>query len=181
MERLVRFVKENFLADRVFYNITDLNWHALEWCNSQNGTYHRALDGVPQQLHMEACSEMLRPLPELDAVRFYLCPERKISFDGFVNYEGRRFGVPYSYPGATARIMRSGDTLYIYSADLSSLLTTHDVTWSRRDSFCEGQYEALQQPEELPTAPVTTQIRQLPKPSGELSFAKFDFDEEEPV
>lgn len=91
-------------------------------------------------------ANQLRPLPELDAVRFYLCPERKISFDGFVNYEGRRFGVPYSYPGATARIMRSGDTLYIYSADLSSLLTTHDVTWSRRDSFCEGQYEALQQP-----------------------------------
>ena len=49
VERLVRFVKENFLADRVFYNITDLNWHALEWCNSQNGTYHRAVDGVPQQ------------------------------------------------------------------------------------------------------------------------------------
>lgn len=47
VERLVRFVKENFLADRVFYNITDLNWHALEWCNSQNGTYHRAVDGVP--------------------------------------------------------------------------------------------------------------------------------------
>lgn len=181
VERLVRFVKENFLADRVFYNITDLNWHALEWCNSQNGTYHRAVDGVPQRLHMEACSEQLQPLPELDAVRFYLCPERKISFDGFVNYEGRRFGVPYSYPGATARIMRSGDTLYIYSADLSSLLTTHDVTWSRRDSFCEGQYEALQQPEELPTAPVMTRIRQLPKPSGELSFAKFDFDGEEPV
>ena len=181
VERLVRFVKENFLADRVFYNITDLNWHALEWCNSQNGTYHRAVDGVPQQLHMEACGEQLRPLPELDAVRFYLCPERKISFDGFVNYEGRRFGVPYSYPGATARIMRIGDTLYIYSADLSSLLTTHDVTWSRRDSFCEGQYEALEQPEELPTAPVMTRIRQLPKPSGELSFAKFDFDGEEPV
>ena len=27
----------------------------------------------------------------------YLCPERKISFDGFINYEGRRFGVPYRY------------------------------------------------------------------------------------
>ena len=96
VERLVRFVKENFLADRVFCNITDLNWHALEWCNSQNGTYHRAVDGVPQRLHMGACGEQLRPLPELDAVRFYLCPERKISFDGFVNYEGRRFGVSYS-------------------------------------------------------------------------------------
>ena len=108
-----------------------------------------------------------------------LVSERRISFDGFVNSEGRRFGVPYSYPGATARIERSGDTLYIYSADLKCLLTTHDVTWSRRDSFCDGQYKAFPQPEEFPTAPVRTQILQLPKRPGGLSFAKFGFDEEE--
>lgn len=90
-------------------------------------------------------------------------------------------GVPYSYSSATARVERSGDTLYIYSADLKLLLCTHNVTWSRRDSFCEGQYEALMQSEEFPTAPVRIQIQQLPQPSGNLSFAKFDFDGEEPV
>lgn len=181
VERLVRFVKDNFLAGRVFYHVTDLNWQALEWCNRQNGTYHRAVDGVPQQIHGMVCGEHLHALPETEVVRLYLCSERRISFDGFINYEGRRFGVPYSYPGATARVERSGDTLYIYSADLKLLLCTHDVTWSRRDSFCAGQYEALIQPEEFPTAPVQTQIQQLPKPSDNLSFAKFDFDGEEPV
>lgn len=178
VERLVRFVKENFLVDRVFYNVTDLNWQALEWCNTQNGIYHRAVDGVPQQIHDAACGTHLRELPDSREIRFFLCPERRISFDGFVNYEGRRFGVPYSYSGAAARVMRSGDTLYIYSSDMNSLLATHDVTWSRRDSFCEGQYELPVQPEELPTAPVKTQIRQLPKTASKLSFAKFDFDEE---
>ncbi len=181
VERLVRFVKENFLVDRVFSNITDLNWQALDWCSRQNGIYHRAVDGVPQQLHLNRCSESLKELPQMDAVRFYLCPARKISFDGFINYEGRRFGVPYSYPGATARVSRNGDTLYIYSFDLRVLLATHDVTWSRRDSFCEGQYEDLTQPEEFPTMPVKTQIRQLPKPSADISFAKFNFDEEDPI
>ncbi len=181
VERLVRFVKENFLVDRVFSNITDLNWQALDWCGRQNGIYHRAVDGVPQQLHLSRCGEHLKELLKADAVRCYLCPVRKISFDGFVNYEGRRFGVPYSYLGATARVSRSGDTLYIYSFDLRVLLATHDVTWSRRDSFCEGQYEDLTQPEEFPTMPVKTQIRQLPKPSANISFAKFNFDEEDPV
>ena len=161
-------------------NITDLNWQALDWCNRQNNVYHRAIDGVPQQIHMEKCAARLRELPKTDAVRFYLCPERKISFDGFVNYEGRRFGVPYSYPGATARISRSGDTLYIYSAGLRILLVTHNVTWSRKDSFCEGQYEELPQPEEQPTMPVKTQILRLHRPQSDLSFAKFDFDEEVP-
>ena len=70
---------------------------------------------------------------------FYLCPERRISFGGFVNYEGRRFGVPYSYTGRTARILRDGDQLYIYSADLRQLFTTHNVIWSRYDSFCADQ------------------------------------------
>ncbi len=180
VERLVRFVKDNFLADRVFCDLTDLNWQALEWCNKQNGTYRRTVDGAPQKIHETICGEQLRMVPE-DAVRFYLCPERKISFDGFVNYEGRRFGVPYSYPGATARVERNGDLLRIYSADLKVLLVTHTVTWSRTDSFCEGQYESLAQPEEFPTAPVQTQIFQLPKPSQDLSFAKFDFDKEDQV
>ena len=181
VERLVRFVKDNFLVDRVFSNITDLNWQALDWCNYQNNLYHRATDSVPQQVHMTNCVVQLHELPKTDAIRFYLCPERKISFDGFVNYEGRRFGVPYSYSGKTARISRSGDTLYIYSADLRLLLVTHNVTWSRKDSFCEGQYEDLTQPEEFPTMPVKTQILRLPKSQSNLSFAKFDFDEEDPV
>ena len=174
------FRSDNFLADRVFCDLTDLNWQALEWCNKQNGTYRRTVDGAPQKIHETICGEQLRMVPE-DAVRFYLCPERKISFDGFVNYEGRRFGVPYSYPGATARVERNGDLLRIYSADLKVLLVTYTVTWSRTDSFCEGQYESLAQPEEFPTAPVQTQIFQLPKPSQDLSFAKFDFDKEDQV
>ena len=180
VERLVRFVKENFLADRIFCNITDLNWQALEWCNAKNDTYLRGVDSIPQLLHTGKCSARLRALPKTDSLRFYLCPERRISFDGFVNYEGRRFGVPYSYTGATARVSRNGDTLYIYSADLRTLLTTHDVTWSCRDSFCEGQYEELLQPEEYPTMPVSTQILQIPKSTSGLSFEKFNFDEEDP-
>ena len=47
VERLVRFVKDNFLVDRVFSNITDLNWQALDWCNYQNNLYHRATDTNP--------------------------------------------------------------------------------------------------------------------------------------
>ena len=58
---------------------------------------------------------------------------------------------------------------------------THAVTWSQTDSLCKGQYETLEQPEEFPTAPVQTQILQLPKRSQDLSFAKFDFDKEDPV
>ena len=176
VERLIRFVKDNFLVDRVFGTISDLNRQAIDWCDRHNGAYHRATDCVPQQRHGQICSRNLSLLPETDEVRMYLCPLRRISFDGFINYEGRRFGVPCSYPGKTARVSRDGDALYVYSADLTAVLATHNVTWSRRDSFCEDQYELM--PEEQPTMPVKTQLRQLPDRTDGLSFEKFNFDRE---
>ena len=90
VERLIQFVKGNFLADRVFFNISDLNQAALEWCNEQNSRYHRATGGVPQQVHFRECAQSLSALKDSDDLRMYLCPVRKISFDGFINYEGCR-------------------------------------------------------------------------------------------
>ncbi len=178
VERLVRFVKENFLVGRVFWNITDLNRAALEWCSRQNGSYHNATAEVPRELHDSRCAENLRILEMNPALLFYLCPERRISFDGFVNYEGLRFGVPFSYRGSTARIMRKDDMIYIYSSDLKQLLTTHDVTWSKRNRYCADQYATLEQPEEFPTMPVRAVIERLPEPEPSLSFEKFNFDKE---
>lgn len=178
VERLVRFVKENFLVGRVFWNVTDLNYAALDWCCEQNTTYHRNL-GIPQEEHTASCAKVVASVSDSFDLLFYLCPERRISFDGFVSFEGRRFGVPYWYSGKTARVMRDADTLFIYSADLGQLLTTHDVTWSRHDSFCSDQYALQDQPEEFPTMPVKTVIRQLPGPPPDLSFEKFNFSKED--
>ncbi len=177
VERLIRFVKDNFLAGRTFHNISDLNRTALEWCNEQNSCYRKYTDSVPEIMHSKECTANLHELIKTDSVMFYLCPERKISFDGFVNYEGRRFGVPYMYSGSTARIMRNGDTIYVYSSDMKTLLMTYSVNDGRKDNYCEDQF-VISQPEELPTAPVNTQVFQLPNSGENISFDKFDFDKE---
>ena len=176
VERLVRFVKENFLVGRVFWNVTDMNRQALEWCNRQNSAFHRAVGGVPHEMHMNTCAEHIRALEDSDIVREYLCPMRRISFDGFVNYEGRRFGVPYFYTGRVARVMRHDAMVYVYSEDLSQLLAPHEVTWSRHDSFCKDQYVMPGQPEEHPTAPVRAHIQMSQPPKPTDSFEKFNFD-----
>jgi transposase len=178
VERLVRFVKENFLVGRVFYDISDLNRAALNWCHDQNSTFHKATDGVPQDVHFTSCVNGMTPLREDPELMKYLCPERRISFDGFVNYEGRRFGVPYSYTGSTARILRDNDMIYIYSTDMTQLLATHDVTWSKKDRFCEDQYVTLEEPEEFPSVPAKTEAVMLPSASTPQPFEKFNFDKE---
>ncbi len=88
--------------------MTDLNYAALEWCAEQNTAYHKGL-GVPQNEHASRCADVVAKLDDSMELLFYLCPEHRISFDGFVNYEGRRFGVPYTYSGKTARVMRDAD------------------------------------------------------------------------
>jgi transposase len=176
VERLVRFVKNNFLVGRSFLDITDLNQRALAWCNRQNTVYHRATDCVPQHIHEAACGKSAACLLETQEVFRYLCPLRKISFDGFVNYEGRRFGVPYRYTGSLVRVRREDTQLYIYSTDALSLLVTHTVTWSKQDRYCKDQYANPEQPEEFPTAAIHTEIRKLPSPVTSLSFEKFNFD-----
>ena len=176
VERLIRFVKDNFLAGRVFGTITELNLEAIGWCNRQNSIYHKAVDCIPCEKHQEDCMAVASVLTKTQALAFYLCPERKISFDGFVHYEGRRFGVPYWYTQKTCRIRRDSFTLYIYASDLSKVLTTHDVTWMRRDSFCRDQY-VTEQPEEVPSMPVKTRIFQIEPPKQHSGFEKFNFEE----
>ena len=179
VERLIRFVKDNFLAGRCFWNLSDLNDQALEWCNKHNARYHKEIDDIPDLLHSARCSETAAPLQESRTLLYYLCPMRRISFDGFVNYEGRRFGVPFRYSGQTVRVCRKNDVLYIYTPDLKETLVTHDVTWSMRDRYCSDQFFEPEMPEELPTTPVTTSIRMLTDQSHiDADFEKFNFDEE---
>ena len=137
VERLVHFVKDDFLPGRLFTEITDLNYEAVRWCNTQNSCYHRAVDCIPDDKYMRQCMKYASRLDETVELSYYLCPKRRISFDGFVNYEGRRFGAPYWYTQKTCRVKRDGYILYIYDVQMTKILTTHDVTRRRRDSFCK--------------------------------------------
>ncbi|MDD6739852.1 MAG: IS21 family transposase, partial [Coriobacteriaceae bacterium] len=111
VERLVRFVKDNFLAGRAFTDITQLNAEALAWCAEQSSRYRRALGCVPADEHAARCLPAAGAVVLDDELALYLCPRRKITFDGFVSYEGRRFGVPYWYTGSFCRVNRDGGLL----------------------------------------------------------------------
>ena len=177
VERLVQFVKNNFIVGCVFNTITDLNFEALSWCDKQNGVYHKCVDCVPHKEHQLRCMATASEFVLSETTCLYLWPERAISFDGFVSYEGRRFGVPYWYTARTCRISRQEYTIYVYSTDLQRKLAEYSVTWSRKDQFCPDQY-ASEQPEEFPTAPVTVTMKQNSPVSHEEDFSSFNFDRE---
>ena len=174
-ERLIRFVKENFLAGRTFTDLTDLNEQAALWCAEQSGRFRRAPACVPADVHTAERAAHTHGLEGADGAELYLCPRRRITFDGFVSYEGRRFGVPYWYDRRECRVSREGRYLHIYSDDLSHELVAHEVTWSRKDSWCEGQWADDAQPEELPTQAVSVTVAQVELPQPGPGFERFDF------
>ena len=108
VERLVRFVKGNFLAGRSFTDLDALNREAALWCAEQGGRWRRPAACVPMREHEAACSANTRPLEVTAEVERYPCPRRKISFDGFVSFEGHRYGVPYWYVRRECRVNRGG-------------------------------------------------------------------------
>lgn len=111
---------------------------------------------------------------DIESVLPYLAPERSISFDGFVEYEGRRFGVPYTYTGKKARVMRSGDELVILTSG-GEVLQRYQVDWSKASKTCPGQWAP--KPEELPTAPVKAVVHNSAhKTDGR--FSRFSFHKE---
>ena len=59
---------------------------------------------------------------------------------------------------------------------MTKTLTTHDVTWSGRDSTCKDQYVTVQ-PEEEPSMPVKVHIDQISPPEYDQGFRKFNFEE----
>ena len=55
------------------------------------------MDLISDDKYVNPCMQRACKLEENIDVDFYLCPERKKLYDGFVNDEGRQFGVPYWY------------------------------------------------------------------------------------
>ncbi len=157
VERLVKFVKTNFVLGRTFINVTDLNEQALKWCNDKNKIFHKGLGVIPSQVHF---SEPLIKFPE-NYTKFipFLAPLRKISNDGFINYEGRLYGVPYSYQKNAARVLRTKDTLEIIDMDTYEELTEYYVDWSKTPHICDNQWSIPEQPEEFPTMPVVVSMK----------------------
>lgn len=180
VERLVGFVKHNFAAGRQFHDLDDLNTAAREWCGQQARRRHAGYDFLPWDEHHARCMPQMKPVPD-DSVRDrYLYQEREVAFDGYVSFEGRRFGVPCSWGRKKVRVARIGGEVVIRSLDLDTIVARHKVTWSLADSPCEGQFRG-RQPEERPTAPVLATMVQQPDdaPDGTAQGLRgLDFDKE---
>ena len=175
VERLVRYVKDNFIRGRVFFNVTDLNEKALAWCREKNQNPIKGYDFIPALEHNY--NEIFNKLPSAKELLPFLDPLRKVGFDGYINYEGRLFGVPYCYKNREVRVHRHEEQLLIIDSMTGIPIQTHVVDWSKRAKPAPHQWD--DQPEELPTAPIKVTMTMRAITSKEQRFSRFAFEDKE--
>lgn len=103
VERLVHYVKDNFLPGRTFEDLSDLNRQALDWCRSADQKPHGTTGRIPLQ---ELGSEQLQPLPPQAVLDKYRWESRIVTLDGMVSFDGVRYGVPWHHSQRPPKIER---------------------------------------------------------------------------
>lgn len=91
---------------------TDLNEQAFRWCEDWNSRFHKSTGCTPAALHAAEPLTQVGGDQDLKKVFLkYMAPLRRISMDGFISFDGRRYGVPFSYSKGQVRVMREKERL----------------------------------------------------------------------
>ena len=146
VERLVRYVKDNFLPGRRFEDLEDLNRQALSWCRQADGKVHHTTGKIPLQ---ELINEGLRELPPRETLDKYRWETRSVTRDGMISFDGVRYGVPWQYSGKEVRARLCAGSLEIYYGE--ALLAKHKAQYrSGNVVFLRGQYSGLAERNGIP-------------------------------
>lgn len=102
VERSVEVIKYGFWPGVRFADIDDLNAQATRWCDRLNQKVHRTTRKIPLDLWAE---EGLSPLPTNYAWEHFGSEERRVSWDGFISYDGVLYGLPATPPVAGSVVL----------------------------------------------------------------------------
>ena len=91
IERSIGIVKQEFWPGIAFVDVDDLNRQAGIWCERRNQRVHRTTGQRPVE---RWTAEGLGPLPSGWAWDRWATEDRKVSWDGFLSYDGVLYGVP---------------------------------------------------------------------------------------
>ena len=99
VESGVKYVRRNMWPSLRFTDDADLNRQALEWCDVvANARVHGTTYRIPWEMLDEERAHFGK-LPDRVTLAPYLREDRTVSRDGFVSWEGSRYGVHWKWVG----------------------------------------------------------------------------------
>ncbi len=155
IERSVGIIKDGFWPGVRFTDIDDLNEQARVWCDRLNQKVHRTTQCVPMNRWVE---EQLRPLPTDYAWERFGAEERKVSWDGFLSYDGVLYGFPAepAVAGSVVQVRERHQQLRVFSK--GSLI----ATLNKRPR----SQEMVLHPDQFSKVSPTGSVRKTPQPLG---------------
>ena len=160
VERTVSHVKQSFWAGISFTDLDDLNRQAYAWCERINSRMHRTTHARPVERLVE---EQLLPLPAAFAWERFATEERKVTWDGYVSYDGVLYGLPgtLQLAGKQVQVRERKGVLTVWSAGKP----VFEVTKRPRSQ------DSVPHAEQWKTVASTASVRQAPTPLGHVQPA----------
>lgn len=114
VERSVGIIKHSFWPGVCFTDLDDLNTQARAWCDQRNQQIHHTTHQRPLDRWAE---EGLLLLPRGFAWERFATEERKVSWDGYLSYDGVLYGLPSEPPvaGSTVQVRAQHSVLSVWS------------------------------------------------------------------
>lgn len=116
VERMVDYVKDNFLNGREFANLEELNSENRIWLNNTaNVRMHSTTQARPVDLLEQ---ENLTKVNTVKKYQLSAKENRKVNSEGFVHYRGSRYSVPPNYVGKEVVVEDSQQKITVKSQNL---------------------------------------------------------------
>lgn len=140
VERMVDYVKDNFLLARRFADLEDLNGQATAWLDGvANVRVHATTGHRPADL-LKSEAEHLTPIESVRPYTFIERYPRKVAKESMVSLNASRYSVPPAYVGREVTVELTGDqgAVIIRSGDV--IVAEHPVAKRRGESVTRKEH-----------------------------------------
>ena len=115
VERMVEYVKDNFLLGRTFADLDDLNARLRAWlATTANVRVHATTEQRPIDL---LAQEALTPAGSVPDYQFADPARRTVSFESMVHFRGSRYSVPPAFAGQSVEVCAVGGQIVVRVGD----------------------------------------------------------------
>lgn len=140
VERMVDYVKDNFLLAREFAGMEDLNSAGMAWLDGVANvrvhatTKHRPVDLLKSEV------EHLTPIESVRPYTFIERYPRRVAKESMVSFKSSRYSVPPEYVGRDVTVELTGDNgnVIIRSGDV--IVTEHPAAVRHGESITQKQH-----------------------------------------
>lgn len=139
VERVMTYLKDNFLKARSFSSIQELNTRAIHWLDhTANSRKHATTGQKPTVLFTQ---ENLKPLGSVKPYHHHQSVSRKVNNECMIHYHGSRYSIPVDYANQSVSVHCEAGVVIIRSADM--IIAQHNQAQTK--GMCITNKEHLEQ------------------------------------